>query len=94
MAVMKGLPSGWEPLTCMVHTAPDPSAMAWVGLSGARAFSRALGRNMPTTWRAVQGCGDTAFTIDPSGAARRIGARLPWLLGISGFNIDLTVKVV
>ena len=36
---------------------PEPSAMAWSGFTWASALSSALGRNMPTTWRAVPGCG-------------------------------------
>ena len=94
MAVMKGLPSSWWPLTCMVHTAPAPSAITASGFTWARALSRALGRNIPTTWRAVPGWGHTALRTDPSGAFTLIGARLPWLLGISGLSTDRTVKVV
>ena len=77
MAVVNGLSSAWLPLTCIVHTAPEPSAIAASGRTCARALSRAFGRNIPTTWRAVQGWGDTAFTIEPSGAATDMGARLP-----------------
>ena len=49
---------------------------------------------MPTTWRAVHGCGETALTIVPAGAITLIGSRLPWLLGISGLSTERTVKVV
>ncbi len=49
---------------------------------------------MPTTWRAVQGWGDTALTIDPSGASSLIGARLPKLFGSSGLSTERTVNVV
>ena len=77
MAVMNGLPSSCVPLTCIVHTAPEPSAMADSGLICARAFRRALGKNIPTTCRAVPGWGRTALTIDPSGATILIGLRLP-----------------
>ena len=83
IAVMNGLPSSWLPFTCIVHTAPEPSAMAWSGLTWASAFRSALGRNIPTTWRAVPGCGSTALTMLPSGASTLIGARLPWLFGIT-----------
>ena len=91
---MNGLPSSWLPLTCIVHTAPEPSAIAWSGRIWASALSSALGRNIPTTWRAVHGWGDTALTIDPSGPIISIGARLPWLLGMSGLRTDRTVNVV
>jgi hypothetical protein len=74
---MNGLPSSYEPFTCIVHTAPDPSAIACSGAIWASALSSALGRNIPTTWRAVPGCGRTALTIEPSGASTLIGARLP-----------------
>src|SRR3954454_15868929 len=94
IAVMKGRPSSWLPDTCIVHTAPLPSAIACSGLIWANAFSSALGRNIPTTCRAVQGCGDTALTMDPNGASTLIGARLPWLFGNSGFNTERTANVV
>ena len=94
MAVMNGRPSSWLPLTCIVQTAPEPSAMAWSGFTWARALSRALGRNIPTTWRAVPGWGDTALTMLPSGASTLMGARLPWLLGISGLSTLRTANVV
>jgi hypothetical protein len=77
IAVMNGLPSGWLPLTCIVQTAPEPSAIDWSGLIWASALSSAFGRNMPTTWRAVPGIGETALTIEPTGASTLIGARLP-----------------
>ena len=91
---MNGRPSSWLPETCMVHTAPEPSAIACSGLIWASALSSALGRNMPTTWRAVHGCGETALTIEPTGASTRIGARLPWLFGSSGLSTDRTANVV
>ena len=91
---MNGRPSGWLPLICIVHTAPDPSAIAASGRIWASALSSALGRNMPTTWRAVHGCGDTALTMLPSGASTLIGARLPWLFGRSGLSTERTVNVV
>ncbi len=94
IAVMNGLPSGWLPLTCIVHTAPEPSAIDCSGFSWASALRRALGRNIPTTWRAVHGCGDTAWTIEPTGATTLIGARLPWLFGSSGLSTERTVNVV
>ena len=94
IAVMNGLPSSSVPLTCIVHTAPEPSAIACSGSTWASAFSSALGRNIPTTWRAVPGWGDTALTIEPSGASTLIGARLPWLLGMSGLSTLRTVNVV
>ena len=78
----------------MVHTAPEPSAMACSGFTWASAFSSALGRNMPTTCRAVPGCGSTALTMLPSGASTLIGARLPWLFGISGLSTLRTANVV
>jgi hypothetical protein len=49
IAVMNGRPSSSLPLTCIVQTAPDPSAIACAGRIWASAFSSALGRNMPTT---------------------------------------------
>ena len=78
----------------MVHTAPDPSAIADSGAIWASAFSSAFGRNMPTTWRAVPGWGRTALTIDPTGASTLIGARLPWLFGMSGLSTLRTANVV
>ena len=94
IAVMNGRPSSSWPLTCMVHTAPEPSAMAWSGLTWASALRSALGRNIPTTWRAVPGWGETALTMLPSGASTLMGARLPWLFGISGLSTLRTAKVV
>src|SRR3954469_20108391 len=94
IAVMNGRPSGWLPLTCIVHTAPEPSAIDWSGLICDSAFSSAFGRNMPTTWRAVHGCGETALTMEPTGASTLIGSRLPWLFGSSGLSTARIVNVV
>ena len=94
IAVINGDPSSCVPFTCIVQTAPEPSAIEDSGLTCASAFNNALGKNMPTTCLAVPGWGNTALTIEPFGALIFIGLRLPKLFGISGFKTDRTVKVV
>src|ERR1700730_2929571 len=94
MAVMNGLPSSWCPLTGIVHTAAEPSAMTASGSTADMARSSGIGRDMPTTCLAVHGDGVTAFTILPSAASTLIGASDPALLGTSGLIRLRSVNVV
>ncbi len=54
---MNGRPSSCWPDTWQVHTAAAPSAITASGTIWANACMIGIGRNMPTTWRAVHGAG-------------------------------------
>ena len=94
MAVMKGAAVVVVAVDLHGPDRPGPLGHGVVGFELGQGLEQGVGQEHADDVARRSGWGVTALTIEPSGATTLIGARLPWLLGMSGLRTERTVNVV